>query len=247
MLPTIKMPQMGGYGFPGILKQRKQLWSGLKSIAAGIKKPWLLSGDFNAVLYTNDRMMGNPITYTEVQDFVDCVTTLNLNELAWTGDYYTWSNKQSDAERISSRIDRAFGNYEWMMQWGHVVTEYGLPYISDHSPMKEYGTNLYYGKNEEHLVKLKELRPLFRTLNTEHFRTITMKIEQSRISLEEVQQKINIAYNDSLIEEEKRLLQNLEKWSLIEESVLRQKARTKWIKLGDSNTKYFAAVMKERS
>ncbi|XP_070029227.1 uncharacterized protein [Nicotiana sylvestris] len=184
------------------------------------------------------------------------------------GDYYTWSNKQSDAEMISSRIDRAFGNYEWMMQWDHVITEYRLPYIYDHSPMvitlhsapkpgktpfrffnmwadhdifisiveRVWNQSYTMGKMKNIWVKLKELRPLFRTLNTEHFRTITMKIEHIKISLEEVQQKINTTYNDFPIEEEKRLLQNLEKWSLIEESVLRKKARTKWIKLGDKLT-----------
>ncbi|XP_019229886.1 PREDICTED: uncharacterized protein LOC109210864 [Nicotiana attenuata] len=210
-------------------KQRKQLWSGLKNIAARNTKPWLLCGNFNAVLYTNDRLMGNPITYTEVQDFADCVATLTLNELTWTCDYYTWSNKQYGVERINSRIDRAFDNYEWMMQWGHVITEYELPYISDHSPMvltlhpapkpeRIWNQSFTKGKMKNIWIKLKELRPLFRTLNTEHYRTISMKIEQARTSLEEVQQKINSAYNDSLIEEEKNLLQNLEKWSLIEET-----------------------------
>lgn len=33
---------------------------------------------------------------------------------------------------------------------------------------------------------------------------------------------------------------------MIEESALQQKARTCWIKLGDSNNKYFSAVMKEK-
>ncbi|XP_019241615.1 PREDICTED: uncharacterized protein LOC109221601 [Nicotiana attenuata] len=37
--------------------------------------------------------------------------------------------------RVCSRIDRALGNFEWMIQWGHVTTEYGLPFISDHNPM----------------------------------------------------------------------------------------------------------------
>ncbi|XP_060190613.1 uncharacterized protein LOC132619867 [Lycium barbarum] len=37
----------------------------------------------------------------------------------------------------------------------------------------------------------------------------------------------------------------LEKWSLIEESVIKQKSRVQWMKLWDSNTKYFTAVVKE--
>ncbi|XP_070026137.1 uncharacterized protein [Nicotiana sylvestris] len=39
---------------------------------------------------------------------------------------------------------------------------------------------------------------------------------------------------------------NLKKWSLIEESILKQKSRAQWIQLGDSNSKYFAIIIKER-
>ena len=34
---------------------------------------------------------------------------------------------------------------------------------------------------------------------------------------------------------------------MIEESALRQKARARWIKLGDANNKYFSSVIKERT
>nr|XP_009782986.1 PREDICTED: uncharacterized protein LOC104231653 [Nicotiana sylvestris]XP_016484533.1 PREDICTED: uncharacterized protein LOC107805067 [Nicotiana tabacum] len=34
---------------------------------------------------------------------------------------------------------------------------------------------------------------------------------------------------------------------MIEESIMKHKSRDKWIKLGDANTKYFSAVMKERN
>lgn len=74
-----------------------------------------------------------------------------------------------------------------------------------------------------------------------------MKIEQARVNLEDIQKKITAACNNSLLEEERNILQNLEKWSFIEESALKQKARAKWISLEDSNTNYFAAIMKERS
>ncbi|XP_075080268.1 uncharacterized protein LOC142165794 [Nicotiana tabacum] len=79
--------------------------------------------------------MGNHITYAETQDFASCIQTLQLTELIWKGDYYTWSNKQYGPDRISSRIDRILENFEWMMQWGQVQNEYDLPQISDHSPI----------------------------------------------------------------------------------------------------------------
>lgn len=97
--------------------------------------PWLLTGDFNVVLYLEDKLSGNPIIYSEIQEFIECLHQLSLPELPWHRKYYTWSNKQQGADRVQSRIDRAFGNYEWMMAQGHVETRYGLPYISDHAPM----------------------------------------------------------------------------------------------------------------
>lgn len=51
----------------------------------------------------------------EIQDFNKCVQDLRLSELAWEGEYYIWSNKQDGSDRLWSRIDRMFGNYEWMM------------------------------------------------------------------------------------------------------------------------------------
>ncbi|XP_019257767.1 PREDICTED: uncharacterized protein LOC109235981 [Nicotiana attenuata] len=53
-------------------------------------------------------------------------------------------------------------------------------------------------------------------------------------------------YQTDLFDIEKKLRGNLEKWGMIEESIMRQKSRTKWLKLGDSNSAYFHACMKNR-
>ncbi|XP_075087746.1 uncharacterized protein LOC142169738 [Nicotiana tabacum] len=61
-----------------------------------------------------------------------------------------------------------------------------------------------------------------------------------------IQEELGNTYSDALTDQEKNYLTQLEKWSLIEESALQQKLRATWIKLGDSNTKYFSAVIKEK-
>nr|XP_016462767.1 PREDICTED: uncharacterized protein LOC107785889 [Nicotiana tabacum] len=45
---------------------------------------------------------------------------------------------------------------------------------------------------------------------------------------------------------EKAAKLELEKWLIVKESVLKQKSRLQWLKLGDSNTAYFRAYMKNR-
>ncbi|XP_015060282.1 uncharacterized protein LOC107006173 [Solanum pennellii] len=107
------------YGF-NTVEQRKSLWQEMNAMSKGISQPWLIVGDFNAILSTKDRLDGVPVTNNEIKDFGDCVRDMGITELQWTGNYYTWTNKQCGRDRISSRIHRAFGNDEWMDKRGHV-------------------------------------------------------------------------------------------------------------------------------
>ncbi|PHT89687.1 hypothetical protein T459_04800 [Capsicum annuum] len=65
----------------------------LRTIAAQTTKPWLIWGDFNALLKSQDRVHGAPVTRAEIQEFATCMHDLSLNKLAWKGEYYSWSNK----------------------------------------------------------------------------------------------------------------------------------------------------------
>ncbi|KAK4736882.1 hypothetical protein R3W88_000579 [Solanum pinnatisectum] len=198
------------YGY-NTTEQRKALWNDIRSLVSS--QPWLVWGDFNALLHNQDRLYGAPVTRAEIKDFADCVQDLFLNELLWKGEFYSWSNKQLGSDRIYSRLDRAIGNDEWMMQYGQLVVEYKPPHISYHSPM---------------LLDMK-LKPS----NTQTpFRFFNLNL--------------SIKYTDNLALEEKDLLIQLEKWTNIEESINQQKSRAMWIRLGDSNNKYFTAMIKER-
>lgn len=122
------------YGFNAI-EQRRSLWEEIKCLSQGTSMPWVIGGDFNAVLTPQDRLCGNPISSAEIQDFSECIATAGLTELPWRGDFYTWTNKLDVGSRIYSRIDRMLGNNAWMRNWKHISTEYGLPSVSDYSPM----------------------------------------------------------------------------------------------------------------
>ena len=45
------------YGF-NTLEQRKGLWNDLKMLAQNVSDPWLIIGDFNAILSPKDRLAG---------------------------------------------------------------------------------------------------------------------------------------------------------------------------------------------
>ncbi|XP_019239250.1 PREDICTED: uncharacterized protein LOC109219260 [Nicotiana attenuata] len=225
------------YGF-NTVEERRSLWSSLEDIAQSTNCPWLVCGDFNAMLVTADRQSSHPVTFNEVKDFSECINSTLSNELQWKGAYYTWRNKQKGGERVNRKIDRAFGNHDWMGPC--YSSTYGVSMNSsckqlDKDPMQ----NIWN--------KMKAMRHIFRQLNQKEFRVTVGKIDKAREDLQRIQTAMKGNYDDSLLIEEREALMNLEKWNLIEESILKQKSRAQWIQLADSNSKYFAAVIKDRT
>ncbi|XP_070057680.1 uncharacterized protein [Nicotiana tomentosiformis] len=265
------------YGY-NTVEQRRDLWQQLNSLSQTITKPWIILGDFNSISSPQDRLKGATVTSYEIKDFTECIQQLMLNELTWKGDYYTWKNKQQGGDRIWSRIDRAFGNAEWMVKYGHLLNEYKLPHISDDCSMmittnvreprirttfkffdvwathenflhlvEDNWKQRYHSHTMRNIwIKQKELREKLERLNEIEFKGVATRIIQAREDLQEIQLKLRHQYLDELAMEEKKIICQLEKWSMIEESALQQKAMARWIKLGDANTSYFSAVIKDR-
>ncbi|XP_019238759.1 PREDICTED: uncharacterized protein LOC109218817 [Nicotiana attenuata] len=94
---------------------------------------------------------------------------------------------------------------------------------------------------------LQQLKTETKGLNRE-MTSYEIRLNQIRQQLEYTQINLKLdPFNQDLIEKEKQTLQELEKWSIIEERVLKQKARVNWIDYGDSNSKYFYAQLKIRA
>ncbi|XP_070013353.1 uncharacterized protein [Nicotiana sylvestris] len=161
--------------------QRENLWRDLRQINIPAHEIWLLSGDFNNVLSSEDRI-GSPVIAVEIQGFKDVIDTLQLTpfrakDLVQTKDY-----------------DRRTEGYKCLYDF--IQTETGA------------------GKKK-------------------------LDIIQSQI------QQYPLAHG--LFYEEKDTLAEIEKWSNVEEHVMRQKSNACWIECGDTNTKYFHAQWKIRS
>ncbi|XP_016497543.1 uncharacterized protein LOC107816354 [Nicotiana tabacum] len=95
--------------------------------------------------------------------------------------------------------------------------------------------------------KLKMLKGDLKQLNSQEFSNIEHKIQAAKTKLEGIQaQMLGSGTGNETIAQEKAAKLELAKWLEVEESVLKQKSRIKWIKLGDSNTSYFHTCVKNR-
>ncbi|KAH0712004.1 hypothetical protein KY285_007640 [Solanum tuberosum] len=97
--------------------------------------PWLVIGDFNSVLNSEDKLRGHPVSWAEVIDFQTYIDTCGLVELAHNGPRYTWNDRNS-SQRIYSRIDWMFINNEWLTSMPACKAMYLNEGISDHCPIK---------------------------------------------------------------------------------------------------------------
>ncbi|XP_059292392.1 uncharacterized protein LOC132045832 [Lycium ferocissimum] len=158
-------------------------------------------------------------------------------------------------DRVYKKIDVALGDFQRIQQFGHVEAEYLNPSVSDHSPIlvkcgQQVNLHLrpfrFYPNVMEHPGFHDTLLAVWQQGNGSHtLESIWRKLKEVKVQLKHINaymasysQKLSTDNLECsvLIEEERKLLQEIEKWSMVEEQVLRHKARATWIECGDSNS-----------
>ncbi|XP_020255402.1 uncharacterized protein LOC109832461 [Asparagus officinalis] len=116
------------------MEGRRDLWQDLLAFKRTVSGPWLVGGDFNAILNGEEKMGGAQVSDAEIEDFQNFIVSNHLKHIKSTGCFFTWSNKQDAHTRIWCRLDRMLVNEDWIFQYTSSQTEYLMPLCSDHSP-----------------------------------------------------------------------------------------------------------------
>uniref|UniRef100_A0A803NLK2 Reverse transcriptase domain-containing protein n=1 Tax=Cannabis sativa TaxID=3483 RepID=A0A803NLK2_CANSA len=131
------------YGFNEV-EGRKTLWKDLMDMA--ILDPWIVMGDFNDILAKDERV-GSKVRHNLATDFPNCVAYCQLEDIKYTGNFFTWCNKQQDSSRIYSKIDRVLANGRWIDTFPGAETIFLNEGIFDHSPaLLTFHQNVQTGK-----------------------------------------------------------------------------------------------------
>ncbi|KAL0292016.1 UNVERIFIED_CONTAM: hypothetical protein Sangu_3258200 [Sesamum angustifolium] len=121
---------------------RRELWGGLRTLAVGISdEPWLVLGDFNAVLDDSEVRGRAADTSVSMAEFRTCMLDTGLVQLPFTGCPYTWHNCSEGTRSLWKRLDRMLVNEAWLEKWPGSSYISALPSTSDHSPLIISGTN----------------------------------------------------------------------------------------------------------
>lgn len=92
---------------------RRTLWDDLSVFASTHSSPWVIAGDFNEVLDSQDKFGGRAINTSRASLFRNCMNTCGMSDLGFSGSRFTWTNTQSTGNLIKERLDRAWANSSW--------------------------------------------------------------------------------------------------------------------------------------
>ncbi|KAK4384715.1 Retrovirus-related Pol polyprotein from type-2 retrotransposable element R2DM [Sesamum angolense] len=123
---------------------RRELWQGLTELAVSADLPWLVGGDFNAVLDMSEVSGASGDIRVAMHEFNDCIIQTGLISLPMQGERFSWHNCSTDGRSLWKRLDRMFVNDAWLEQWPNLFYTCLTPRTSDHSPLVLKGDSRMY-------------------------------------------------------------------------------------------------------
>jgi len=94
--------------------------------------PWMLAGDFKFIRRQQDRR-GHGLLNCYEKDFVECIRKIEVDDLPFTGCFYTWTNNQDGDCFVAKKLDRVMANLSWMQRFVNTTVDFLAARISDHS------------------------------------------------------------------------------------------------------------------
>ncbi|XP_057836070.2 uncharacterized protein LOC131046358 [Cryptomeria japonica] len=115
----------------------RKLWAHIRYVRSYAPfLPWILAGDFNAVLSLEEKRGGLPRLGPAADMFRTNVDSLALMDVKPSNGIFTWNNRQSGPEAIAQRLDRFLVSCSWVRGSLVICSEILDWRGSDHWPIK---------------------------------------------------------------------------------------------------------------
>ncbi|KAK3229975.1 hypothetical protein Dsin_001856 [Dipteronia sinensis] len=93
---------------------RKALWQSMCS--SQHSSPWIMLGNFNVFRSVGESIGDRSRILGAMEEFNDCLQSLELDDLRFLGFLHTWCNKRSNG-CISKKLDRVLVNNDWLVKF----------------------------------------------------------------------------------------------------------------------------------
>ncbi|XP_016676453.1 uncharacterized protein [Gossypium hirsutum] len=212
-------------GFYGSLveQDRKESWDLLRHLKRGNNRPWLITGDFNEILFSYEKQGGRVKEKRQMTAFREVLEECEINNLGFFGQWFTWEMGRLMTNNIRERLDRGVANPKWWDLFPGFRTRNGM-------------ADCILGNNKGILdsMLIGFCSQVLMSAKFKKFRerqTLELNVRLSYLNAYEI--------SDEVLEEitEVKLALNLE---TDKEKIFReQRARVNWLHIGDRNTSFF--------
>ncbi|PNX74944.1 cysteine-rich receptor-like protein kinase, partial [Trifolium pratense] len=240
------------------------------------KGEWCIGGDFNAVLHASERKgcsaSNRQVELTQFNYFMEMMEVVDLSVL---GKRFTWfcadGKLMSRLDRFlvsEGFVEKGEVTGQWVgdrdildhcpiwllcssVNWGPKPFRVNNCWLEhpDFNNFVKRSWNSFHVKGKKAFVvkeKLKLLKECLKSWNKEVFGILDLNIDKTVQELNEVEGLL--AGEDVVMDLVRKDVLNKEFWQQLhyKESMLKQKSRIRWVKEGDSNTRFFHATIKGR-
>ncbi|KAK4397026.1 hypothetical protein Sango_1539200 [Sesamum angolense] len=105
---------------------------GLSTLKNQSRRAWLIAGDFNEILDDSEKRGGRPRPLWQVRRFREALVSIDVYDLGFEGDPFTWCNRHPEPDIIFERLDRACADSEWRHKFPNTVVRHIPTTSSDH-------------------------------------------------------------------------------------------------------------------
>ncbi|XP_015959674.1 uncharacterized protein LOC107483570 [Arachis duranensis] len=262
------------YGNP-VFQKRRKLWQELTVSNMDKEVPQAYLGDFNDILYQDEKVGIHPQPRIYLETFRRFVADNGLIDIDLKGSKYTWFSNPRNNIITRKRLDRVLVNWKWLQIYQNVILRASPAVTSDHCALildtqqrvrikKDFRFEAYWTEHEECKEVIKRSwqreeggRNCWNQFTKKRNRCIRELVEWSKRKFKRAYKEIERKKTElhqiqeaSMTEEEQKKERELRKqiaelWKQ-EEKYWGQRSRLKWLKWGDKNTAFFHATTIQR-
>ncbi|GMI80763.1 hypothetical protein HRI_001745600 [Hibiscus trionum] len=124
----------GFYGAPEE-QLREASWDLLRLLNDVPEVPWLVIGDFNEIMFANEKLGGLRRSERQMERFWTALSDCSLSDIGYSGSWYTWERGRTQVNNIRERLDRGVANGYWWELFPNFTLNHQVHSISDHCPL----------------------------------------------------------------------------------------------------------------
>ncbi|XP_074352278.1 uncharacterized protein LOC141691438 [Apium graveolens] len=124
----------GFYGCPE-RERRRESWDIIQNLAGQSALPWCIIGDFNDMLFADEKKGGRVHPRSLLVGFGDTIASCGLTDLGFKGEKFTWEKSRGNHGWVQERLDRGWANNLWRSMFPMAEVQVLEVATSDHLPL----------------------------------------------------------------------------------------------------------------